>query len=61
MMRKSLKNAIIRLAQKNWNRVRNEKGYSKEDSLALAMEIAMETEDFDPTEDEYQEMLSLIF
>lgn len=60
-MKQSTKDAIIRLAQKNWNRVRNEKGYSKEDSLAVAMEIVGEYEDFDPTEDEYQEMLSLIF
>lgn len=60
-MKQSTKDAIIRLAQKNWNRVRNLKGYSKEDSLAVAMEIAGEYEDFDPTEDEYQEMLSLIF
>lgn len=60
-MKQLLKDAIIRMAQKNWNRVRNLKGYSKEDSLAVAMEIAGEYEDFDPTEDEYQEMLSLIF
>lgn len=59
-MKQSTKDAIIRLAQKNWNRVRNLKGYSKEDSLVVAMEIAGECEDFDPTEDEYQEMLSLI-
>lgn len=60
-MKQSLKDTIIRMAQKNWNRVRNHEGYSKEDSLAVAMEIAGEYEDFDPTEDEYQEMLSLIF
>lgn len=39
-MKQSTKDAIIRLAQKNWNCVRNLKGYSKEDSLAVAMEIA---------------------
>lgn len=59
-MKQSTKDAIVRSAQNHWNRVRNLKGYSKEDSLAYGMEIMAEYEDFDPTEDEYQEMLSLI-
>ena len=59
-MKQKTINMITKIAQKRWNSIKDTERYTKEDALIWAMEIVGEYSDFDPTIDEYQDMLSSI-
>lgn len=57
----SLMEAVVTEAKKRWSEVRNQDGWSKEDALVYGLEKLEDWGlDFDPTEEEYDDMLNQI-
>lgn len=49
---------VQEIAQRRWNKIRNEEGWAKEDAVVYALEMMDEMGRYiDPTKDEYQELI----
>lgn len=49
---------VQEIAQRRWNKIRNEEGWTKEDAVVYALEMMDEMGRYiDPTKDEYQELI----
>ena len=58
---KSIMSKVVEIAQKKWNKIKNEDGFTKEDAIVYALEVIDENgQYYDPTREEYEEAISSI-
>ena len=54
-------NKVVEIAQRIWNKIKQEEGWTKEDAVVYALEIMDENGQFyDPTKEEYEEAINSI-
>lgn len=57
----NIMNKVVEIAQRRWNKIKQEEGWTKEDAVIYALEIMDENGQFyDPTKEEYEEAINSI-
>ena len=58
----NIMNKVVEIAQKRWNKIKQEDGWTKEDAVIYALETMDENGQFyDPTKEEYEEAINSIY